>query len=350
MDRILQDDLNNIKNADFIPWEELEDKTVLITGATGLIGYNLVRALLYCVKKLKIIAVTRDVRGAQKRFEDVADDRLSFCESEIEALKDLDDDIDYIIHGAANTSSRFFIEHPVECINTIIQGTENMLEIARLKQVKSFVFLSSMEVYGYPTEGDKVRETDPCYLNSTEVRNSYPIAKIAAEALCKSYFTENGIPVKILRLTQTFGPGVKYEDARVFAEFARCAIEKKSIVLKTEGKTKRNYLYTADAVTAILVILLKGINGEAYNVANEDTYCSIKQFAEIVAMNYHIDVRNEIQDISINGYAHDLYMNLDTTKLQSTGWKIHKTSLALNSMIIRLVDWMTENYNDHSID
>ena len=340
MDKILQEDLDNIRQSSFVPWEELEKKTILISGATGLIGYNLVRALLYCVKRINIIAITRDISTAQKRFEDIQDDRLSFIESDIEVFESIECDVDYIIHGAANTSSKSFVECPVECMNTIIKGTENMLEIARVKQAKSFVFLSSMEVYGYPEEGHKVKETDPCYLNNTEVRNSYPIAKIAAESLCESYFSEYNIPVKILRLTQTFGPGVKYDDARVFAEFARCGIEKKRIVLKTKGNTKRNYLYTADAVTAILSVLIMGENGEKYNAANEATYCSIKEMAEIVARYTDSTIEYSVNDNDINGYAHELYMDLDTSQLMAIGWRIQKTSESLDKMILRLIAWI----------
>ena len=145
------------------------------------------------------------------------------------------------------------------------------------------------------------------------------------ENLCVSYMKEYGIPVKIIRLTQTFGPGVTYDDGRVFAEFARCAIEQRNIVLKTKGETKRNYLYTADAVSAIFTVLLKGKSGEAYNAANEETYCSIYEMAQMVANmcgNEQISVEIEEKDsVEKLGYAPTLKMNLDTSKLRAIGWK-----------------------------
>lgn len=126
---------------------------------------------------------------------------------------------------------------------------------------------------------------------------------------------------KIVRLTQCFGPGVQYNDGRVFAEFSRCVIEQRNIVLKTKGETERNYIYTADAVEAILLVLLKGQKGEAYNVANENTYCSIFEMAKLVAESGGIDVEIHEEDVKKSGYADTLYMDLETRKLQKIGWQ-----------------------------
>ena len=136
-----------------------------------------------------------------------------------------------------------------------------------------------------------------------------------------SYFFEYNIPIKIARLTQTFGPGVNYYDGRVFAEFARCVIEKKDIILKTKGLTERDYLYIGDAVSALLTILLCGENGQAYNVANEDTFCSIFDMASMLANAHGIGVKMELQNSSITGYANELHMDLNTKKLRELGWK-----------------------------
>ncbi len=155
-------------------------------------------------------------------------------------------------------------------------------------------------------------------------RSCYPESKRLCEVLCASWQKEYGVPVRVLRLTQTFGPGVRYDDGRVFAEFARCVIEGRDIVLKTEGLTCRSYLYTADAVSAILTVLLRGSDGEAYNAANEETYCSIREMADLAARECaegKIKVRIEAdKDPSVFGYAPTLHMNLDTSKLRALGW------------------------------
>lgn len=341
--RFLQD-MEDVCNAQFIPWEKLTGKTIFITGATGLIGYTLVQALLYANKKrqlnLKVLALVRDLGRAEERFKDVNnDDALEYIIGNVEHLPQIEQPIDYIVHGASQTASKAFVNQPVETILTAVKGTENILELARQKSVGGMVYLSSMEVYGYPEKGHKVTEDEIGALSPLDVRNSYPISKIQCESLCCAYAKEYGIPAMSARLTQTFGPGVNYNDGRVFAEFARCVVEKRDIVLKTKGETERCYLYTTDAATAILTILLKGKAGQAYNVADERTYCSIAEMAEKVAAQGGIKIRYDIQNEVHNGFPKTLYMCLDTTLMRSLGWESCGEDIV--KMYYRLIDsWM----------
>ena len=270
MNEILLEDHRQIASAEYIPWEKLQGKTILVTGACGLIGSTLVNALLYAneTKNLNLKVIALDISKAvfAERFETNA--ALSFIEASVEHLPEIEDDVDYIVHAASPTASKYFVEHPVETINIAINGTRNMLELAKQKKVDAFVYLSSMEVYGHPPKGHKVTENEVAGFDTTNVRNCYPLGKQMCENICTSYFAEYGVPAKIIRLTQTFGAGVRYDDSRVFAEFMRCAVEKRDIVLKTKGETERCYLYTADAVTAILAVMLKGATGQAYTAAN----------------------------------------------------------------------------------
>ena len=288
-------------------------KRFFVTGATGLIGKNVVAYLLQ--NGAEVLALTR--RPVEN---------LNYILGTVEDLPEIPGDIDYIIHGASATASAYFVEHPVETIETAVLGTRNVLALAREKQVKGLVYLSSMEVYGYPEKGHKVTEDEAAGFDPTNPRNCYPISKQLCESMCCAYAKEYGVPARIVRLTQTFGPGVAYDDKRVFAEFARCAIEKKGIVLKTKGETERSYLYTGDAVQAILTVLIKGEIGEAYNAANPETYCSIAKMAELVAREYGIGVCYKLNDIGKYGYANTLYMDLDVSKLETLGWKA-KTGL-----------------------
>lgn len=309
--------------------EQLKGSTVMITGATGLIGKSTVKLLIEfnricCGKKINVIAVVRDIKKAEICFKDYMCDELKIHVSDVCEFCEPKFPVDYIIHAASMTSSKAFVNEPVETIFTALDGTRNLLEFARYNRIKGFVYLSSMEVYGTPTTDDKVGEGHSTNINSMSARSCYPESKRMCESLCAAYYYEYGVPVKVIRLTQTFGPGVKYNDGRVFAEFARCAIEKKDIILNTKGKTKRNYLYTEDAVGAILTVLCKGKNGEAYNAANEETYCSIYDMALLVAKECANDtinvVINEKEDISKFGYAATLRMNLDVSKINSLGW------------------------------
>lgn len=334
MDRsfILQEDLNSVAEATFIDWNALAHKTFFITGATGLIGATLIKSLNYAniVKNLdiKVLALVRDKQRAAEKFAEIlADGMLQFVVGNVEELPHVQEKVDYIVHAASQTSSKEFVNHAVETIQTTLLGTMNTLKMAKDKNVQGYVYLSSMEVYGYPEKGHKVTEKDSGALATLDLRNSYPIGKVMSESLCCAYAGEYGVPAKICRLTQTFGPGVNFNDNRIFAYFGKCVKERKNIVLKTKGETERCYLYTTDAATAILMILLKGKPGMAYNAANESTYCSIAEMAEQVAAEGGIKVEYDIQDAAANGFLQTLYMDLDTTALRGLGWKSRGYSL-----------------------
>jgi UDP-glucuronate decarboxylase len=329
-------------------FERLNGKTILITGASGLIGSNLVNALLAAnqelSEKVEIVALVRNPGKARELFGE--DPKLILVEGDVRTAPEIEQHVDYIIHAASQTSSRGFVEQPVETILTALQGTKNMLELAVEKSVESFVYLSTMEVYGNPVTDAKITETRGSSLDTMKVRSSYPESKRMCETLCVAYAAECGVPARVLRLTQTFGLGVDYKDSRVFAEFARCVIEGKNIVLKTKGETKRNYLYTADAVTAILTVLLEGRNGEAYNAANEQTYCSIYDMAVLVAEHCaggRISVEVQAgENAEALGYAPTLHMNLDTSKLRALGWE---AKCGLPEMFDRMIEHMRVRNN-----
>lgn len=329
---IIRENIESVAAAEFIPWEKLQNSTIMVTGATGLIGTSFIKALDYvnADKKLniKVFALVRNEVKATERFADIIPHgMIRFIVGSVENLPVIEEKVDYIIHAASQTASKEFVQHAVETIETSVLGTFNLLKLAKEKQCKGFVYLSSMEVYGYPEKGHKVRENEIGSMTPLDLRNSYPISKVMAEAMCCAYAREYNVPAMICRLTQTFGPGVHYNDNRIFAYFGRCMKEKKNIVLKTKGETERCYLYTTDAVTAILTIMLKGEPGQAYNAADESTYCSIAEMAERVAADGGIKVEYDIQPEAANGFPQTLYMKLDTTALQKLGWKPCPVSL-----------------------
>lgn len=341
---VLQEDLVAISQADYIPWNQLRGQTVLVTGGTGLIGSTIIKALCYAntVKKLqlKILALVRNLEKAE-RVLGPENEVLHFFQGTVENLPIINVPVDYIIHGASPTASLFFVQHPVETIQIAVHGTNDLLELAKEKAVKSFVYLSSMEVYGAPQADTLILESQGCTLDSMVVRSCYPIAKRLCENLCASYMQEYHVPTKVIRLAQTFGPGVMKDDKRVFAEFARDAMEGKDIVLQTSGSSKREYLYTADAVTAILTVLLKGQDGQAYNAGNPETYCSIVEMAQLVAEQI---TGNKIQ-VQLSKFTKDNnfkfspphHLHLDVNKLKKLGWK---QTRGLKEMYLRMMAGM----------
>lgn len=344
MNSVQIDDYQKISSLDYIDWDKLYNKTILITGGTGLIGSNLTNAFLYLNRQkklnLKIILLVRNPKAAQEMFQDF-DDCLHIVKYKLGEKVTVKDHVSYIVHGASPTNSKFFTEKPADTIVTNVDGVKAILEFAKLQSLDKLVYLSTMEVYGYPQKGHKVTEHELAGFDPVIARNSYPIAKIACEALCNSFFYQYGTPSINLRLTQTFGPGVKSDDGRVFAQFMRSVIEKKDIVLKSQGLTERSYLYTADAVSAIIIALTKGIEGATYTVANPDTYCSIRDMANLVANEIAEKpltvIYDVVEDITKLGYAETLYMDLDVTKLQQLGWK---PSTGLKEMFHRMLEGM----------
>lgn len=328
--KIFKEDLEYITSASFIDWKKLDNKTVFITGATGLIGYAFVSALLYRNLKyqsnIKIIALVRNITKAKEKFAEQLKQNLNlkFVIGDVENLPTIDDEIDYIVHGANPTASSYFVENPVETIKTAVWGSNNILNLAKEKNISGLVYLSSMEVYGAPHTDELIDEAHGTTVDTMSVRSCYPEAKRLCEALCSSYADEYKVPAKVVRLAQTFGPGIDKNDNRVFAEFLRCAMQKQDMVLQTEGTSKRCYLYTADAVTVILTVLLNGKTGEAYNAANKNTYCSIMEMAQLVAhelANDEIKVVINVNENSKRKFPPPHKLNLDVSKLESLGWR-----------------------------
>lgn len=344
---IVDKDLSDIYQSDFINWEEFRNKTVLISGVTGGIGSMAVRSFLFANEKaglnIEVIGLVRNIKKAKIFFEDLTENKnFKLVKNDITEKINYNGKVDYIIHCANNTSSRSFVEMPVETMEVAFCGTKNILEFAENKKVKSLVFLSSMEIYGFIEGKDKTQsENDLGSLELLNVRNSYPIGKRAAETLCCSFFKEKTVPVKIARLAQTVGANVDYNDSRVYAYFARNIVEKKDIVLNTTGNTIRSYCYITDVITGILLLLQKGENGEAYNIANEEATSSIKNIAKMLVNKYpDSKLVFNINDTGI--FPKETVWALKTDKIKALGWKPY---VSQEKMYANLINSFYKQFN-----
>ena len=324
--------------------EEFAVKTVLVTGASGLIGSEIVLGFLCAdrLKKLniKVLAMVRNEQKARDVFECVLENKnFELIIQDVNDPVSYRGNVDYIIHCASTTSSGEIISKPVETARTSFLGTYNILKYAFEHKVKSFVYLSSIEIYGKTNDSNgDIKEENLGVLNPLNVRNVYPLSKKLAENLCVDFASEYGLNAKIARLTQTFGAGIAREENRVFAFFCRSVIEKKDIVLHTDGSSYKNYCYLTDAVSAILTILIKGENGKAYNVANYDTGISIKNMAEMLAKKYGLKVVYDVSDKN-RGYNESIHIKLNPEKLEALGWK---PKIHLEEMFERLIKSLEE--------
>ena len=310
--------------------DEFKNKSIFITGGTGLIGSAIVDLLLMSnsIKNLniKILVATRDTSKAESRFSNFPDNKalnnISFVPYDATKNNLFNFHADYIICAASNCQPKAFVENPVETMLSNIVGLKELLNYAKKHNVKNVLYVSSSEVYGLKKNTEPFKENEYGFLDILNPRNSYGSSKRAAETLCASYYKEFGVKSSIVRPGHIYGPTSKMSDSRAAYYFACCAVEGNDIVLKSEGKQIRSYCYTLDCATAILTVLLRGEPAVAYNVSNPNSIISIRELARLYAseggVNLKFDLPNESERMAFNLMDNS---SLDSTKLESLGWK-----------------------------
>lgn len=335
MNQIQQEDIREFARS-FKLQDNIPGSRFLITGATGLIGSTLVHCLSALNRGIEITCPVRSIEKAKAMFEDEFE-KIHFVECDLLAYLNglsTDDSFQYIVHCASPTAGKYMTEHPVETYLLAIDSTKAILEYARKSKQTGIVYASSLEYYGQNFDDSIITEDKLGYVDGTDPRSSYPLGKRAAEYLCTAYAKEYGVNVKIARLTQTFGAGVSPDDNRVFAQFARSIIAGEDIVLHTTGESAKPYSYTTDCISAILYILLKGEAGEAYNVANEKTYISIREIAELLCEEFNSNSKVVLDLHDDMGYAPVTKLHLSAAKLEALGWK---PRFGLKEMFAKLI-------------
>lgn len=284
---ILTADLEFLTSHYIVPWQVLCGKTVIITGAAGFLAAYMVETLLFLNEtqdlNVMIIAVVRNRKGFDKRFGYCMERTDLICiEQDINSPFQIDRRVDFIIHAASQASPKYYATDPVGTLSTNTLGTAQLLELARSHQVKGFLYFSSAEVYG---EAARVptSESDYGYLDPLKVRSCYAESKRMGENMCVSWHYQFGVPAKIVRPFHTYGPGMKLDDGRVYADFVADAVNGRDIVLKSDGLTRRSFCYLADATAGFWMVLLNGVNAQAYNIGNPECEISIRDLANLIA-------------------------------------------------------------------
>ena len=248
-------------------FKELEGKTLLITGGTGLVLSYFIDAILSTDIKCIIFLVVRDFRAAMARFSThVGDPRLQFIEKQLSDLASLDRlQMDYVISGASRTNPSDCSNKPVEVLMDNVVGTKNALSVANNYIKSKFLLLSTTKVYGL--NQNATNEFDLSMINTETSSDILGFSKLASEKLALAFSKENNTNVSIARLSRTFGPTLKYTDTKEISEFYFETLNGDDVYLHTEGTEIIPFHYVGDAVRAICYILIKGNDGEAYNVA-----------------------------------------------------------------------------------
>jgi nucleoside-diphosphate-sugar epimerase len=285
---IEQDVVRIVEHA--LPWSAFSGKKILIAGANGFLPAYLVETLLYlneirAATGCKVIALARNARKAEARFAHLfGRPDFSILIQYVCAPIVIDDRVDLIIHAASQASPKYYGTDPVGTLAANTLGTHNLLSLARQCAVQDFLFFSSGEVYGRVEKPELPTAEDGYgYLDPTNVRSCYGESKRLGETMCVAWSHQYGIPVKIVRPSHTYGPGMALDDGRVFADFVANVVRREDILVKSSGTARRPFCYIADAMLGYLTVLLEGQDSQQYNVVNQEFELKITTLATILA-------------------------------------------------------------------
>lgn len=327
--KIILEDLAHIIESP-LEWTVFSDQTVLITGANGFLPAYMVETLLFLCQKgiiqnVKILALVRNIAKAQSRFKYYLNDsHLEFivqdvCDPFLTGYK-----LDFIIHAASQASPKYYGSDPTGTLKANTIGTISMIELAKIHDVKSFLYFSSSEVYGRLDESKiPTSENDYGYLDPSNVRSCYAESKRMGETICVSWFYQYGVPAKIIRPFHTYGPGMALDDGRVYADFIADVVNNRDIIMKSDGSARRSFCYLSDATIAFFMILLNGINGEAYNVGNTDCEISILELSNrLVSLFPQKGISVIFKESKNSSYIKSKVLRScpDTSKIKKIGW------------------------------
>ena len=324
---IIKEDLQRMSEAK-LPWRELDGKTVLVTGATGMLASYVTWLLLYLHEhagiNVSVVALCRNRQKAEQCFGSyVGKSYFSLLIQDVCEPIAYDEPIDYIFHLAGNASPHFINTDPVGIMKCNLLGTINVLELARHKQVSKVLFASTREVYGKNEEAERLNESAFGVLDPLDDRSCYPESKRAAETLLKSYYLQYGVAFNTVRIAHAYGPTMKLEnDGRVMADLMGDVVAGRDIVMKSSGEAIRAFQYITDAVTGLFFVLFHGEPAHAYNLANETEPISIRNLAQLLASlredkPIHVIMTNGEQ----KGYCNYRRTALDITAIEQLGWK-----------------------------
>jgi len=288
--RLVQNDIRNIVSAIKKDAKVLSGKTLLITGGSGFLGkyflftiWNLNKNVLS--KPCKVISLDNYITGTEDKDNPVfGDENFTFLKHNVKLPFDIKDRIDYVIHAAGIASPVFYMKYPLETLEVATEGTKNMLDFAKRKQIDSFLFFSSSEIYGDPDPNFvPTPETYPGNVSCIGPRSCYDESKRLGETLCMIYHQIHKTPIKIVRPFNVYGPGMMVNDSRVVPRFLTNALKKEPMPVHEGGNQTRTFCYISDAMTGFFKVLLSKKSGEVYNVGNDDNELNVMSLAQTIS-------------------------------------------------------------------
>lgn len=348
-DPIVKQDIEKIAATLFPHKALISGKTFLITGGSGFLGKYMVGALLYLnehtlAKPAKIIVIDNYITSS-KSGNAIKNKSIKYIERDVTKNVQINSPVDYIIHAAGIASPIYYKKYPLETIDVAINGTRNMLELAKKKKVKSFLFFSSSEIYGDPAPSDlPTKETYWGNVSSTGPRSLYDESKRLGETLCMVYYNYFQVPTKVVRPFNVFGPGMGAKDYRVVPNFIRCMLKHEPVPVHGAGKQTRTFCYISDGVAGFLLTLLIGKPGEVYNVGSNQKEISMNKLAKVFQ-----SISNEAIEIKNVNYPEyyplgEPYRRCpDVSKIKRE--LKYRPKVGLEKGLLRTIEWCKKNWN-----
>lgn len=257
--------------------DSLQGKHAVVLGGAGFLGSNLAHRLHGAGARVTAVdnLLTGNM-GNTSRLRGL--DGFDYIESNVAQHIPVDDDVDYVLHFASAASPIDYARYPIQTLRVGSKGTENALELARRCRA-TFMLASSSEVYGDPLVSPQP-ESYWGNVNSIGPRSVYDEAKRYGEALAMAYHREYGIDVKIARIFNTFGPGMRPNDGRAVPAFAMAALRSEPLPVHGDGSQTRSLCYVDDLVEGLLLLLASDHTG-TMNIGNPNEM-SILELAELI--------------------------------------------------------------------
>lgn len=345
--KVIAEDIRRISEGILDISQDFSGKTVLISGGAGFLGKYFVLTFDYLNKHVlkepcKVIIIDNFITGLKEDIEE--NENIVLLEHDISKKIDIEGKVDFIIHAASLASPVFYNKYRLETIEVGYQGTKNLLEMAKDKEIESFLFMSSSEVYGNPDS--KYIPTNEEYngnVSCTGPRACYDEPKRIGETLCMTYADIYNIPVKIARPFNVFGPGMRLDDGRVVSNFVVAALKGEKIPVYGGGSNTRTFCYITDAIVGFMKMLASKHNRESFNIGSDEHEIEIRHLAQIVSGL----VENDASSIKDVLGPTEVYKSADPNRRCPDLTKIrtllnYKPEVSLIQGVKRFISWVKE--------
>lgn len=347
---IIANDIECIYNDLKDDLSEIQGTKWLISGGSGFIASYILDLLDYCNEQkfdrpCHIICIDNFITGVPDRIAHLINkENFTFINSNISEPIKIDNDVDYIVHAAGIASPTYYRQYPIDTIMVNVMGLKNLLDIALQKEIKSFLYLSTSEIYGNPS--DEFIPTPETYNGNVSCigpRACYDESKRLGETLCMNYFAQYALPVKVVRPFNIYGPGLRLDDKRVIPDFFYDALKNKKISIFSDGSPTRSFCYISDAIVGLLMCLFSDFNGEPFNIGSDECEISMIELSEVIA-----DIMGDVEIIL--GKSQDTKYLIDNPQRRYPDIAKAKKLLGYNPKVKlytglrRLMTWYDEVY------